>query len=39
MERELIVKRTKGGSEAARTQGLIGSRRPKLTSEQWAQVG
>ncbi|CTY98442.1 putative DNA-invertase from lambdoid prophage e14 [Escherichia coli] len=39
MERELIVERTKAGLEAARAQGRIGGRRPKLSSEQWAQAG
>ena len=37
--RELIVERTKAGLEAARAQGRIGGRRPKLTPEQWAQAG
>lgn len=39
MERELIVERTRAGLAAAREQGRIGGRRPKLTSEQWAQAG
>lgn len=39
MERELIVERTNAGLEAARAQGRIGGRRPKLTPEQWAQAG
>ncbi|EDV0343368.1 recombinase family protein [Salmonella enterica subsp. enterica serovar Minnesota] len=39
MERELIVERTRAGLEAARAQGRIGGRRPKLTAEQWAQAG
>lgn len=39
MERELIVERTRAGLDAARAQGRIGGRRPKLTAEQWAQVG
>ncbi|EMG78917.1 hypothetical protein K798_12428 [Salmonella enterica subsp. enterica serovar Newport str. SHSN007] len=39
MERELIVERTSAGLAAAREQGQIGSRRPKLTTEQWAQPG
>lgn len=39
MERELIVERTMAGLAAAREQGRIGGRRPKLTSEQWAQAG
>ncbi|ECE7863083.1 recombinase family protein, partial [Salmonella enterica subsp. enterica serovar Teko] len=39
MERELIVERTRAGLEAARAQGRIGGRRPKLTLEQWAQAG
>ncbi|EEY8282754.1 recombinase family protein [Escherichia coli] len=39
MERELIVERTKAGLEAARAQGRIGGRRPKLTPEQWAPAG
>ncbi|ECZ6763151.1 recombinase family protein, partial [Salmonella enterica] len=36
MERELIVERTSAGLAAAREQGQIGGRRPKLTTEQWA---
>lgn len=39
MERELIVERTRAGLEAARAEGRIGGRRPKLTDEQWAQAG
>ncbi|EMD7704728.1 recombinase family protein [Escherichia coli] len=39
MERELIVERTRAGLVAARAQGRIGGRRPKLTPEQWAQAG
>lgn len=39
MERELIVERTRAGLAAARQQGRIGGRRPKLTAEQWAQTG
>lgn len=39
MERELIVERTRAGLAAARQQGRIGGRRPKLTEEQWAQAG
>ncbi|HGJ2263153.1 TPA: recombinase family protein [Salmonella enterica subsp. enterica serovar Orion] len=39
MERELIVERTRAGLAAAREQGRIGGRRPKLTPEQWAQAG
>ncbi len=39
MERELIVERTRAGLAAARQQGRIGGRRPKLTAEQWAQAG
>ncbi|EAM0984064.1 recombinase family protein [Salmonella enterica] len=39
MERGLIVERTRAGLEAARARGRIGGRRPKLTSEQWAQAG
>ncbi|ECS6060839.1 helix-turn-helix domain-containing protein [Salmonella enterica] len=39
MERELIVERTRAGLAAARGQGRIGGRRPKLTPEQWAQAG
>ncbi|CTZ97971.1 DNA invertase [Escherichia coli] len=34
MERELIVERTLAGLAAARAQGRIGGRRPKLTKEQ-----
>ncbi|CIA36905.1 site-specific recombinase [Salmonella enterica subsp. enterica serovar Typhi] len=37
MERELIVERTRAGLAAARAKGRVGGRRPKLTSEQWAQ--
>lgn len=39
MERELIVERTMAGLAAAREQGRIGGRRPKLTPEQWDQAG
>ena len=39
MERELIVERTCAGLVAARAQGRIGGRHPKLTDEQWAQIG
>ncbi|SQI42306.1 DNA-invertase hin [Leminorella richardii] len=39
MERELIVERTNAGLAAAREQGRIGGRRPKLTVEQWEQIG
>jgi DNA invertase Pin-like site-specific DNA recombinase len=39
MERELIVERTRAGLAAAREEGRIGGRRPKLTPEQWAQAG
>lgn len=39
MERELIVERTMAGLAAAREQGRIGGRKPKLTPEQWAQAG
>ncbi|HFJ1274974.1 TPA: helix-turn-helix domain-containing protein, partial [Salmonella enterica] len=39
MECELSVERTSVGLEAARARGRIGGRRPKLTSEQWAQAG
>ena len=39
MERELIVERTRAGLAAARQQGRIGGRRPKLTERQWAQAG
>jgi len=39
MERELIVERTRAGLEAARAEGRVGGRRPKLTAEQWAQIG
>ncbi|EMH2073951.1 recombinase family protein [Citrobacter sp. Cf084] len=39
MERELIVERTRAGLEAARAEGRVGGRRPKLTAEQWAQAG
>ncbi|HEA9480394.1 TPA: recombinase family protein, partial [Escherichia coli] len=34
MERELIVERTLAGLAAARAQGRVGGRRPKLTKEQ-----
>ncbi|PWW05887.1 recombinase family protein [Mangrovibacter plantisponsor] len=39
MERELIVERTRAGLAAAREEGRIGGRRPKLSQEQWAQAG
>ncbi len=39
MERELIVERTRAGLAAAREDGRIGGRRPKLTAEEWAQAG
>ncbi|MEW5561388.1 recombinase family protein [Enterobacter asburiae] len=39
MERELIVERTRAGLAAARAEGRIGGRRPKLTNEQWEQAG
>lgn len=39
MERELIVERTRAGLAAARAEGRIGGRRPKLSEEQWAQAG
>ncbi|HHZ5774610.1 TPA: helix-turn-helix domain-containing protein, partial [Escherichia coli] len=38
MERELIVERTLAGLAAAREQGRIGGRRPKLTKEQHEQI-
>ncbi|AEZ45668.1 hypothetical protein STBHUCCB_19830 [Salmonella enterica subsp. enterica serovar Typhi str. P-stx-12] len=33
------MERTRAGLAAAREQGRIGGRRPKLTPEQWAQRG
>ncbi|HHA1396956.1 TPA: recombinase family protein [Enterobacter hormaechei subsp. xiangfangensis] len=39
MERELIVERTRAGLAAAREEGRIGGRRPKLTEAQWQQAG
>ncbi|NIF46199.1 recombinase family protein [Enterobacter sp. Ap-1006] len=39
MERELIVERTRAGLAAARAEGRIGGRRPKLSATQWAQAG
>lgn len=33
------MERTRAGLAAAREQGRIGGRRPKLTPEQWAQAG
>lgn len=39
MERELIVERTRAGLAAARAEGRIGGRKPKLTPELWAQAG
>ena len=39
MERELIVERTRAGLAAAREEGRIGGRRPKLSPEQWEQAG
>ena len=38
MERELIVERTLAGLAAARAQGRVGGRRPKLTKEQHEQI-
>lgn len=38
MERELIVERTRRGWLQL-SKGRVGGRRPKLTSEQWAQIG
>ncbi|EQA4582839.1 helix-turn-helix domain-containing protein, partial [Escherichia coli] len=38
MEHELIVERTLAGLAAARAQGRIGGRRPKLTKEQHEQI-
>ena len=37
-QRELIVERTLAGLAAAREQGRIGGRRPKLTKEQHEQI-
>lgn len=34
-----VVERTRAGLAAAREEGRIGGRRPKLTPEQWAQAG
>lgn len=39
MERELIVERTRAGLAAAREEGRIGGRRPKLSPDQWEQAG
>jgi DNA invertase Pin-like site-specific DNA recombinase len=39
MERELIVERTRAGLAAARAEGRVGGRRPKLSATQWAQAG
>lgn len=39
LERELIVERTRAGLAAARAEGRVVGRRPKLTHEQWAQAG
>lgn len=39
MERELIVERTRAGLAVARAQGRIGGRRPKLSENEWAQIG
>ncbi|EPT4022323.1 recombinase family protein [Enterobacter roggenkampii] len=39
MERELIVERTRAGLAAARAEGRIGGRRPKLSQQQWEQAG
>ncbi|WP_353613974.1 recombinase family protein [Mangrovibacter phragmitis] len=39
MERELIVERTRAGLAAAREEGRIGGRRPKLSPAQWEQAG
>lgn len=38
MERELIVERTRAGLTVARAEGRIGGRRPKFSSEEWAQM-
>ncbi|OUK83738.1 DNA invertase [Escherichia coli] len=38
MERELIVERTLAGLAAARAQGRVGGRHPKLTKEQHEQI-
>ncbi len=38
MERELIVELTLAGLAAARAQGRVGGRRPKLTKEQHEQI-
>ncbi|PAC70353.1 recombinase family protein [Enterobacter hormaechei] len=34
-----MVERTRAGLAAAREKGRIGGRRPKLSTEQWAQAG
>lgn len=39
MERDNIIERTRAGLAVARTKGRIGGRRPKFSSEQWAQMG
>ncbi|HDW3554110.1 TPA: recombinase family protein [Escherichia coli] len=39
MERELIVERTRAGLAAAREAGRIGGRPPKLSTDQWEQIG
>lgn len=39
MERELIVERTRAGLAVARAQGRIGGRRPKLSEDEWTQIG
>lgn len=41
MERwdEMNGERTRAGLAAARAEGRVGGRRPKLTDEQWAQAG
>lgn len=39
MDREHIVERARAGLAAAREEGRIGGRRPKLSPEQWAQAG
>lgn len=38
-ERELIVERTWAGLAAARAEGRVGGRRPKLSQDEWAQMG
>lgn len=39
MERDMIVERTRAGLEAAKLEGRVGGRPPKLRPEEWEQIG